>query len=111
MKIGPIALTMSNRNVHLLTREVDMLHGRGDSEIDLMGVCKLTKPMHEPFGGKVGRRADCQNARGLALNKTRSAKGKSIECVPDDGKILAAGFGNDEPLAFSIEELDPKCKL
>jgi len=103
---------MSNRNVHLLTGEVDMLNGCGDSEIDLrMAPCKLTKPMHEPFGSEVGRCADCQNARGLALNKTTSAKGKSIERVADHGKILAAGLGNDKPLAFSIEELESKCPL
>ena len=103
---------MSNCNVHLLTCEVDMLHGCGHSEIDLrMGTRKLTKPMHEPFGGKVGGCADCQNARGLVLNKTTSAKGKSVERIADHGKILAARLGNDKPLAFSIEELDPKCHL
>src|SRR5215831_9867409 len=72
---------------------------------------KLAKPMHEPFGSKVGRCADCQYASGLALNEAISAKSKPIERVADHGKIRAAGFGNDKPLAFSIEELDPKCRL
>jgi len=46
---------MSNGNVYLLSREVDMLLGGRDSEIDLrMSARKLTKPMHEPFGSKVG---------------------------------------------------------
>jgi len=103
---------MSDCNVHLLTREVDMLHGCADAQIDCwMVIRKLTKPMHEPFCSKVRRGADCQNARGLALNEATGAKGKSIECVANHGKILAAGLGNDEPLAFSIEELDPKCQL
>jgi len=103
---------MSNGNVHLLSREVDMLHGCGDSEIDLrMSGRKSIKPMHEPFGGKIGRSADCQNARGLALNKAISAKGESVERVADHGKILSTSLRNDKPLSFSLEELDPKFRL
>jgi hypothetical protein len=47
----------------------------------------------------------------LALNKATCANGKSIERVADHGKILAARRGNDKPLAFSLEELYPKCNL
>jgi len=45
---------MSNRKVNFLTREVDVMHGCRYSEIDVrMGLGEPTKPMHEPFGGKI----------------------------------------------------------
>ncbi len=45
---------MSNRKVNFLTRKVDVMHGCRHSQIDVgVDLSKPTKPMHEPFGGKI----------------------------------------------------------
>jgi len=50
VKPGPIAITMANRKVNFLTREVDVLHRCGHSQIDVgMGRGKPTEPMHQPW--------------------------------------------------------------
>jgi len=49
-KPGPIAITMANRKVNFLTREVDVPHRCGHSQIDVgMGRGKPTEPMHQPW--------------------------------------------------------------
>ncbi len=54
IKPSPIAITMSNRKVNFLTREVDVMHRCGHSQIDIgMGLGKPTEPIDEPFGGKI----------------------------------------------------------
>jgi hypothetical protein len=53
-KPSPVAIAMSNGKVNLLTREVDVMHRCGHSEIDVaMGLGKPTEPMYEPFGSKI----------------------------------------------------------
>jgi hypothetical protein len=45
---------MSNGKVNFLTREVHVMHGCGDSEVDVgMGFGKSAEPMDKPFGGKI----------------------------------------------------------
>jgi hypothetical protein len=108
----PIALAMPNSSVDLLSRELDVMHACGYSKIDFrMGLSKPTEPMHEPFGRKIWRCADCQNAGGSALKDTIGTNGYSIECITHYGKVLATGLGNHEPLALAIEEPQSERRL
>ena len=54
IKPSPIAVTMSNRKVNVLTREVDLMHRRRHPQIDVgMRLGKPAEPMDQPFGGKI----------------------------------------------------------
>jgi hypothetical protein len=70
-----------------------------------MRLGKATKPIDEPFGGKVRRHAYRQDARLLPLHKARRARCYLIERVADHGKILVARLGNDEPMALAIKRV------
>ena len=99
---GPIAVTVSNREVNLLTHEVDLMHGRGHTQIDVgMGLGKPTEPMHEPFGGKIGGCADRQDPGGLALYEAFRTHRDAIQCIADDREILTARLGHRQALALA----------
>ena len=54
IKPSPIAITMSNRKVDFLTREVDVMHRCRHSQIDVgMDLSKPAESMHEPFCSKI----------------------------------------------------------
>ena len=51
---GPTAVAMTNRKIHILACEVDVLDRCGDAEVDVgVGFGKPAESMHKPFGGKV----------------------------------------------------------
>ena len=64
--------------------------------------------MHEPLGGEIRRSADGENAGVLTLQKPLGADGDTVQRVAHDVEIVLARFGDDEALAFAIEELDGK---
>ena len=112
VKPGPISVTMANREIDLLAREVDVMHRRRHPQIDVgMGLGKPAEPMHQPFGGKIRRRADGQNAGGLALDEALGAHRDPVQCIADHREIFAAGLGHHQPLALAIEKLDAKRRL
>jgi len=99
---------VTNRDVDIFAREVDMLHSRRDSEVNpRVSLHKPRKPMHKPFCGKIGRGADRKDARGLSLHQALGSDGEAIKRVPHDREILATRFRYDQALAFAIEQLDP----
>ena len=99
---------MTNRDVDIFAREVDMVHSRRDSEVNpRVSLHKPRKPMHKPFCGKIGRGADRKDARGLSLHQALGSDGEAIKRVPHDREILATRFRYDQALAFAIEQLDP----
>jgi hypothetical protein len=54
--------------IDLLTREVDVMHGRGDAKIDAgMRFGEVPEPMHKPLRGEIRRGADGENAGALPL--------------------------------------------
>jgi hypothetical protein len=77
---------------------------RRDPEVDAgMRLGKVTEPVHQPFGGEVGRRAYCENAGVLPFEKPFCADGDAIQRVAHDGEVIAAGLGDDEALALPVE--------
>jgi hypothetical protein len=102
-----MAIAMANGEIHIFAREIDVMHGRGDPQVDRrMRLGKAAEPVHEPFGGKIGRGAHRQHARTLPLHQALGPHGNTIERVAHHGEIIAAGVGDDQPLPLAVEELD-----
>src|SRR5258708_22329483 len=108
----PVALAVADRDVDILAREVDVMQGRRHPEIDgRMRLGKPPKPMNEPLGGEVGRRADRQDTGGLALHQALGPDPDAVERVAHLDQIVAAGFRYDYALAFAVEQFDAKLVL
>src|SRR6516225_10729561 len=103
----PMSISVANRDVHVFTCEVDMMHRGGYPKVNLrMSLGEVAKPVDQPLGGKIGRRAHGQHARTLPLREALSPHGDAIEGVSHDGQIITAGIGNNQPLFVTVEELD-----
>ena len=76
-----------------------------------MRLGKSTEAIDQPFGRKIRRSADGENTRTLALNQALGADGDAVQCIAHDGEVVAAGFGDDQPLAFAIEQLDAELRF
>ena len=65
----PVASTMTDREIYLFTRKVDVVHRCREVQL-YFGVCrgKTSETVNQPFGGKVGRGADSERASTLALS-------------------------------------------
>ena len=107
VKSHPAAITMAHRNVHVFAREVDVMHGGRNPKVDArVSLSKAAKPMDQPFGGEIRRRAYCQDLRALALNQALGADCYSVECIAQHREVFATAFSNDQPLPLAIEKLD-----
>ncbi len=103
----PVAVAVTHGEVDFLAREVDVMQRRGHAQVDTgMRLGKMTEPVHQPFGGKIRRGADRQNAGVLPLEQPLGADGDAIQRVPHDGEIVAARLGDNETLALAVEKLD-----
>ena len=103
---------MPHGEIDVFAREVDVMQGRGDPQIDAgMRLGKSAQAVDQPFGGEVRRGAHGEHAGGLALQQTLGADRDAVERVAKDGEVFAARLGDDEPLALAIEELDPELEF
>src|SRR5262245_3063912 len=101
---------MAHREVHLLARKVNMVKRGGDAQFySRVRLGKMAEPVHQPFGGEVGRGRDCQHARVLPLQQPLGADGDAVERVAHDGEIIAPGLGDDQALPLAVEQF--YCKL
>src|SRR5262245_21348388 len=64
----------------------------------------------QPLRREVRRGGDGERAA-LTLQQSLGAAGDAIERVALDGEIGAARLGDDEPLAFAIEQFDAELDL
>ena len=76
-----------------------------------MRLGKAAKSIDQPFGGKIRRRADGNDAGALALDQALRADGNAIKGISQNDKILATGLGDDQALALAIEELDAELRF
>ena len=91
----------------ILARKIDVMHDRGNPQVDCgVGLGKPAEPVHQPFGGKIGQGAHGQHARALPLHQALDPHGDAIERIAHDGKVVAAGIGDDQPLPLAVEQLD-----
>ena len=103
---------MTNGEVDVLAREVDVMRRSADSEIDL-GMCfrEPPQPVDEPLRSKIGRGADGERAAALTLQQPFGAIGDPIERVAHDREIGAPALGDHQPLALAIEQLQAELGL
>src|ERR1051326_2767143 len=66
------------------------------------------RAIDQPFGGEVGRGADGEHAAALTLQQPLGAERDPVECVADNGEIIAARLGDDQPLPLAGEQLEPE---
>ena len=71
----------------------------------------MPEPMHQPLRGEIRRSADRQNAGVLTLQKPLGADRNAVQSIAHDGEIVAAGFGDDQALAFAVEQFYRKPRL
>jgi len=108
----PIASTMTDREIDLLARKVDVVHRCREVQL-YFGVCrrKPSKTVNQPFGGEVGRGAYGERASTLTLSQLVGSKRNPVEGIAYHSKIVAADAGDDEAVALAVEEPDAKFSL
>jgi hypothetical protein len=102
-----VAVAVAHRDVDILAHEVDLVHGRRDPQVDRR--IRLGEPaqtMHQPFGGRIGRRADREVSGGLALHQALGSHSDAVERIAHSDQIVTAGFRDDQALAFAVEQFD-----
>src|SRR5215469_9282203 len=112
MQSWPMAVAVTNRDIYVFAREIDVMQRARYAEVDFgMYFCKAAEPMDEPLGSKIRRCAHGQHARTLPLHQALGSHGDTVKCVAHNRQIIAPGIGDDEPLPLPIEELDAKLRL
>src|SRR6516162_1476110 len=108
--IGSVAVAYGE--IDVLAREVDVMERRADPKIDFrMRLGKTAQPMDEPLRGEIRRGAHGERAAALALQQAFGSIADAVESVAHDREIGAACLGDDQPLAFAIEQLQPELGL
>ena len=103
---------MADREIDLLAGEVDVVQRRRDAQVDVrMRLGKMPETIDEPLGGEIRRGADGEHAGILPLQQALGPERDAIEAVAHGGKVVPAGFGEDEPLVLAIEQPDPELGL
>jgi hypothetical protein len=88
------------------------VHRRRDPKVDArMRFGKVAEPVDQPFGGEVGRGADRKHAGTLPLQEPLGAHRDPVQRIAHNGEVVAAGLGDDQPLALAVEKLDRKLGL
>src|SRR5688572_24973351 len=88
------------------------MHGGRDPEVDLgMRFGEAAKPVDQPFGGKIGRRADCERARRLTLPEAFGAERDAVERIAQHSEIFTPLLGDDEALPLAREKLEAEFRL
>src|SRR6516225_8216562 len=81
----PIAFSMTDREIDILTRKIDMMHGCREVQFDLrVRLRKTAQPVHEPFSSKVRRRTDHYCSRPLTLDQSLCSKNDPVKSVSHD---------------------------
>jgi len=112
VEAGVGSIAVANGKIDVLTREVDVLHGRADPQIDLgMGLGETAQPMDEPLRRKIRRRAHGERAATLALQQALGSVADAVERIAHDHEISAACLSDHQPLPFAIEQLQPELGL
>ena len=108
----PVASTMTDREIDLFTRKVDVVHRCREVQL-YFGVCrgKPSETVNQPFGGEVGRGADGKRASTLTLSQLLGSKRDPVEGIAYHSEIVAAGAGDDEAMALAVEQPDAKLSL
>src|SRR6516162_6893648 len=112
VEAGPVASTVTDRDIDLFTRKVDVVHRCREVQL-YIGVRrgKPSETVNQPFGGKVGRGTDGERASTLTLCQLLGSKRDPVEGIAYHSKIIAAGAGDNEAAALAVEQPDAKFSL
>ena len=70
MQSWPMAVAVTNRDIYVFAREIDVMQRARYAEVDFgMNFCKAAEAMDEPLGSKIRRCAHGQHARTLPLTR------------------------------------------
>src|SRR6516225_5355148 len=96
VEAGPVASTMTDREIDLFTGKVDVVH-RCREFLIYFGVRrgKRSEAVNQPFGGKVGRGTDGERASTLTLSQLLGSKRDPVERISYHSEIIAACAGDD----------------
>src|SRR5580704_4834500 len=112
MQSWPMAVAVTNPDVYVFAREIDVMHRARYAEVDFgMCLCEAAEPMDEPLGGKIRRGAHGQHAGTLPLHQALGSHGDAVKRLAHNCQIIAPGIGNDQPLPLAIKELDAELRL
>src|SRR6516225_12035685 len=108
----PVASTMTDREIDLLTRKVDVVHRCREVQL-YFGVCrgKPSETVNQPFGGEVRRGTDGERASTLTLSQLLGSKRDPVEGIAYHSKIVAARASDEEAVALAVEQPDAKLSL
>src|SRR5262249_13214308 len=112
LQAGVGSVAMANGEVDVLAREVDVLHGRADSQINLrMGLGETAQAMDKPLRREVRRGADGERAAPLALQQALGSVADAVEGAAHDQGMGATRLGDHQPLSLAIEQLQAEFGL
>src|SRR5215471_19754425 len=112
VEAGPVASTMTDREIDLFTRKVDVVHRC--REVQLYFGVRRGKPsetVNQPFGGEVRGGTDGERASALTLSQLLGSKRDPVEGIVYHSKIIAACAGDDEAVALAVKQPDAKLSL
>ena len=82
LEARPVAVAVTDGEIDVLAREVDVMQRRRNPQVDLgVRLGEAAEPVHEPLGGEIRRRADRQHAGPLALQQALGAERDPVERV------------------------------
>src|SRR5262249_59493746 len=102
---GGGSVAVANAEIDVLAREVDMMRGRTDPEIDLgVNLGEAAQSMHEPLRCKIRRGGDSKRAAALALQQPLGSVAYAVESIAHDNEVGTARLGDHQPLPFAVEK-------
>src|SRR5215467_2688896 len=112
LEARPVASTMTDREIDLFARKVDVVHRCREVQL-YFGVCpgKPSETVNQPFGGEVRRGTDGERASALTLSQLLGSKRDSVEGIVYHSKIIAACASDEEAVALAVEQPDAKLSL
>jgi hypothetical protein len=103
---------MPHSEIDVLAREIYVVQRGGYAQINArMRLGKTAQSVDQPFGRKIRRGADGNDAGALTLDQALRADGNAIKGISQNHQILPTGLGNYQALALPIEELDAELRF
>jgi hypothetical protein len=96
---------MPHGEIDLLAREVDVMVGRDDAQVDArMCFGKAAEAMHQPLCREIGRGGNCNDVGVAALGQPFGTSGDAVEGIAHNTEVIPAAAGQCQPLVLAIEQ-------
>ena len=105
VQAGPMSVAVTDRQIDIFARKIDVLKRRGHPQVDgRMLFREPPEPVHQPFAGKVGRRAHRQRPGIVPLQQIFGPQRQAVECIAHHPEIGLPGRRDDETAMFAVEQ-------